>query len=83
MLFSAGMTRRFMADALSMASYLKNRSPLTTIGCWITEEVWSGNFADYSDIRIFGCPCYVRVSDGKLNGRARKCSSSPSPVLSL
>ena len=55
MLSSAGMARRFLADALSMASYLMNRSPSTAIGYQIPEEVWSGNVADYSIIRIFGC----------------------------
>ena len=67
------MARRFLLDALSMASYLLNRSPSTTIGCLTPEEVWSTNVADYSVIKIFGCPYYVRVSDGKLDRKARKC----------
>ena len=28
---------------------------------------------DYSNLRIFGCPAYMHVSEGKLEPRARKC----------
>ena len=35
--------------------------------------MWSGNVADYFLFRIFGCSCYIQVSDGKLDRRARKC----------
>jgi len=59
MLSSADMVRRFIADVLSTACYLMNRSPSTTIGYGTSEEMWSSNVADYSILKIFGCPCYI------------------------
>ena len=36
-------------------------------------EMWSGKHAqDYNFLRIFGCPAYYHVKDGKLDSRARK-----------
>nr|GEV49489.1 retrovirus-related Pol polyprotein from transposon TNT 1-94 [Tanacetum cinerariifolium] len=32
-----------------------------------------GNFVDYSNLRVFGCPVYVHVNKGKLVPRAVKC----------
>ncbi|KAG8496742.1 hypothetical protein CXB51_007919 [Gossypium anomalum] len=37
------------------------------------QEVWSGNPANYSDLRIFGCPEYAHVDNGKLEPRSIKC----------
>ncbi|KAK3033955.1 hypothetical protein RJ639_034119 [Escallonia herrerae] len=37
------------------------------------EEVWSGKHANYEILRIFGCPAYAHVNDGKLESRAKKC----------
>ncbi|KAH9668177.1 hypothetical protein KPL70_021322 [Citrus sinensis] len=36
-------------------------------------ELWSGKPADYSQLRIFGCPAYAHVKQGKLEPRAFKC----------
>ncbi|KAG8498113.1 hypothetical protein CXB51_007338 [Gossypium anomalum] len=37
------------------------------------QEVWSGNLANYSDLKIFGCPAYAHVDNGKLEPRSIKC----------
>ena len=50
-----------------------NCSPHTTIDFQIPEEVWSGNLVDYSILRIFGCPVYAHMNNGKLAPRAVKC----------
>ena len=52
---------------------IRSRSPHTKIGCKTPEEMWSGNPADYSNLRIFGCPTYARVKTDKLEPRAVKC----------
>ncbi|KAG8481971.1 hypothetical protein CXB51_026890 [Gossypium anomalum] len=36
------------------------------------QEVWSGNPANYSDLKIFGCPAYAHVDNGKLEPRSIK-----------
>ena len=35
-------------------------------------EVWSGEPSNYSYLRIFGCPTYYHVNEGKLEPRAKK-----------
>lgn len=43
-------------EALSTACYIVNkRHHLTPI------ELWSEKPADYSDMKIFGCPAYVHI----------------------
>ncbi|KAK3034900.1 hypothetical protein RJ639_033263 [Escallonia herrerae] len=37
------------------------------------EEDWSGKHANYENLRIFDCPAYSHVNDGKLEPRAKKC----------
>ncbi|KAG8493558.1 hypothetical protein CXB51_011740 [Gossypium anomalum] len=37
------------------------------------QEVWSGNPANYSDLKIFGCPAYAQVDNEKLEPRSIKC----------
>ncbi len=73
MLSNAGMHRRFWAEAVSTACYLINRSPNIAIDKKTPIEVWSGSPADYSELRVFGCPAYAHVDNGKLEPRAIKC----------
>ncbi|GJR04060.1 hypothetical protein Tco_0527044 [Tanacetum coccineum] len=47
-------------------SDLTKLSPATAIDCKTPIEVWTGKPADYSKLRVFGCPAYYHVSDGKL-----------------
>ena len=73
MLSNAGLSKDFWAEAISTACFLVNRSPSTAIEFKTPEEVWSGKPADYSNLRIFECPAYMHVSEGKLELRAKKC----------
>ena len=49
-----------------------NRRPSIAIDFKTPEEVWSGIPANYSHLRVFGCPAYFHVNDGKLEPRAKK-----------
>nr|GEU62943.1 retrovirus-related Pol polyprotein from transposon TNT 1-94 [Tanacetum cinerariifolium] len=61
--FSPGIHR--IKDALDyIHSDLWGPSPITSRG---------GNSVDYSNLRVFGCPVYVHVNEGKLVPRAVKC----------
>lgn len=73
MLSNAGLSKEFWAEAVNTACYLVNRSPSTTIECKTPEEVWSGSPTSYTDLRVFGCPAYAHVNEGKLEPRAKKC----------
>lgn len=76
MLSNAGLWDKhgLWAEAASAACYLINRSPNSTIDFKIPEEVWTGKPVDYSNLRIFGCPTYAHVNNGKLVPRAQKCT---------
>ena len=73
MLSNCGLSKDFWSEAINMACYLVNRSPSTAIECKTPFEVWSGAPAGYSNLRVFGCPAYAHVNDGKLEPRAKKC----------
>ena len=48
-------------------------SPSIAIDCKTPCEICSGTPAEYSNIRICGCPAYVHTNDGKFERRAHKC----------
>ena len=73
MISNAGLTLDFWAEAIATACYIVNRSPCAPLDFKTPEEVWSGTPADYSNLRIFGCPAYMHVNEGKLEPRAKKC----------
>ena len=58
---------------MNTTAYLVNISPCTSIECKTPNEVWSGYPAKYENLRIFGCPAYAHVKEGKLDPRAKKC----------
>ncbi|KAH9750986.1 hypothetical protein KPL71_014098 [Citrus sinensis] len=73
MLSNAGLDKKFWAEAVSYVSHLINRLPSAAIGDKTPMEMWSGKHAqDYDSLRIFGCPAYYHVKDGKLDPRAKK-----------
>ncbi|KAH9669389.1 Integrase catalytic domain-containing protein [Citrus sinensis] len=72
-LSNAGLDKKFWAEAVSYASHLVNRLPSAAIGGKTPMEMWSGKYAqDYDSLRVFGCPAYYHVKDGKLDPRVRK-----------
>ncbi|KAG8472437.1 hypothetical protein CXB51_035357 [Gossypium anomalum] len=73
MLLNANLPKSFWAEAASTACFLINRSPSVAIEKKTPQEVWSGNPANYSDLKIFGCPAYAHVNNGKLEPRSIKC----------
>src|ERR1044072_9168661 len=73
MLSNAGLPKVFWAEAVNTACYLINRCPSTAIGLKTPEEMWSGAPANYEKLRIFGCPAYAHIREGKLDARALKC----------
>ncbi|KAG8503021.1 hypothetical protein CXB51_000861 [Gossypium anomalum] len=73
MLSNANLPKLFWAEAACTAYFLTNRSPSVAIEKKTPQEVWSGNPANYSDLKIFGCPAYAHVDNGKLEPRSIKC----------
>ncbi|KAG8481466.1 hypothetical protein CXB51_026218 [Gossypium anomalum] len=73
MLSNANLPKSFWAETTSTACFLINRSPSIAIDKKTPQEVWSGNPGNYSDLKIFGCPVYTHVDNGKLDSRSIKC----------
>ena len=69
----AKLSKRFWAEVVSTACYLVNRSPHTALNFKSPKEIWYNSPVDYSNLRVFGSPAYIHVSEGKLEPRARKC----------
>lgn len=60
------------AEALSTACYIVNNSQSFAINFKTPYKLWSGKPADYSHMRVFGCPAYAHVKQGKSEPRALK-----------
>ena len=59
MLRNDNLGQELWAKAVSIASYLINRSPSMEIDYKRPEEVWIGHPCDYSNLKIFGCEAYA------------------------
>jgi len=75
MLSNAGLWHQhdLWTEAVSTACYLVNHSPHSALDFKVLEEIWSGNPVDYSNLRIFRCPAYAHINNGKLAPRAIEC----------
>ena len=73
MLSNASLCKEFWTEAINTSCYLVNRSPTTSIELKTPEEVWSGKPTDYSNLRVFGCPVYAHMNEGKLELISKKC----------
>lgn len=72
MLANFGVSKDFWANAINMDYYLVNMSPSSVIEFNTLFQVWFGTLTDYSTLRVFGCPTYAYVNNGKLEQRANK-----------
>ena len=68
MLSHAQLPKSFWVEVASTACY-----PLVVIEKKTLQEVWYGSLATYSYLKIFGCPTYAHVDNGKLEPRSMKC----------
>ncbi|KAH9724313.1 hypothetical protein KPL70_007440 [Citrus sinensis] len=72
MLIHSKLPMSLWAEALSTACHIVNRSPSTGINFKTPYELWYGKPVDYSNLKIFGCPAYAHIKQGKLEPRALK-----------
>jgi transposase InsO family protein len=63
MIYHAGLPLVFLAKACSTAVYIYNRSPTTALKDKTPYECLFGRKTDISNLRVFGCKCYVHVPD--------------------
>ena len=55
----------FWAEAINTAMYLHNRSPTVALKDKTPFEYWFERKPDISNLRVFGCICYIHVPDGQ------------------
>ena len=76
MIAHAGLSNIFWAEAISAASYVRNRLPTSALKEGETPyERWYGRKPDVSHFRVFGCMAYAHVPDcerRKLDTKSRK-----------
>lgn len=65
LLFDAGLEKKFWAEAVSTAVYLKNRSISTGLNNKTPFEMWTGKKPDIRHLRIFGSTVMVHVPKEK------------------
>ena len=72
MLLSSNLSKHFWTEAVVTAAYLINRSPLSALEFKIPHEAWSGKPPNLSNLKVFGCPAYAHITQGKLEPGAVK-----------
>ena len=76
MLFHAGLDKRYWAESMQTAAYLKNRVPTRPLGDETTPyEKWYGRKPQGNTFRVFGCVAYAKIPDGqrrKMDPKAQK-----------
>ena len=63
MMYNAKLPLKFWAEAASTAAYLRNRSPTTAVNGMTPYECWFGQKPNVSNLRVFGCVCFVHTPD--------------------
>ena len=61
MLSDSKLPKKFWVEALSTASYVRNRSPTTAVKAMTPYEVWKGYKPNVNHLRIFGCSAYAHI----------------------
>jgi hypothetical protein len=76
MLLHASMPCPYWAEALTLATFLVNRHPSSSIQNQIPHQILHDTPLDYASFRVFGCLCYpnlIATSPHKLAPRSAPC----------
>ena len=75
MLLDSKLPKKFWAEAVSTADYLKNRSPSKALNM-TPYEAWYGSKPRVNRLRVFGCDAYTHIPKDertKFDSKTRKC----------
>ena len=70
MLVQSQLPKSLWAEILLTACYLVNLNPYVALDYKTPFKLWHGKPASYDSLRVFGCPAYAHVRQGKLAPRA-------------
>lgn len=76
MLVNSSLPYSFWAEALSTATYLRNRSPTKVVTGMTPYEGWTGERPRVDGLRVFGCQAFVHIPKDerkKLDSKSKKC----------
>ena len=74
MLFHAGLSKRYWAEAIATAAYVRNRLPTTAHHtCKSPHEVWYGHKPDISHLRVFSCTAYAHIPRQQRQKLDKRC----------
>ena len=76
MLAEAKLARKFWAEAVSTAVYLRNRSPTSAVKGMTPYESLTGEKPAVSNLRVFGCLAYAHIPKDerqKFDPKAKTC----------
>ena len=75
MLSESSLPKKFWAEGLATATYLRNRSPTKAVEGMTPFQAWSGTKPNVSHLRVFGSLCYSHVPKDerkKLDSKAQE-----------
>ncbi|KAA3479827.1 Retrovirus-related Pol polyprotein from transposon TNT 1-94 [Gossypium australe] len=67
LLFESKLPNYFWAEVVNIVVYLLNRQPTKVVERKTPFEAWYGFKPFISHLRVFGCPCFVHVSEDKIS----------------
>ena len=76
MLVNSNLPCSFWAEALSTATYLRNRSPTKAVTGMTPYEAWTGRKSQVGGLRVFGCQAFVHILKEErkiLDSKSKKC----------
>ena len=76
LLLDADLSKRYWAEAVSTAVYLKNRCPTKAVRGKTPYEAWNGEKPKVDHLRVFGCDTFAHIPKDereKLDTKPRKC----------
>ena len=70
------LPKSFWGEAVNIAFYLINRSPIVPLNFDISQRVWTGKDVSYSHLKVFGCKSFMHVPKeqrSKLDDKETPC----------
>ena len=61
MLYSKGLHKKFLVEAICCANFILNRVPTKFVKHVTPKEKWNGRKHYISNFKVFGCECWAHI----------------------